>query len=57
MGGLATVRARFGCDVDRGDSDCDTLDQNADGMVDPVDLGFILSRLGACPRRHDANTA
>ena len=39
---------RFGFDVGSGDPDCDTADQNPDGMVDPLDVGFILSRFGSC---------
>ena len=43
------VRARFGCDVGSGDPDCDTADQNGDGVVDPLDSGFVLARFGPCP--------
>ena len=42
------VLARFGCEVDAGDEDCDAADQNGDGTVDPLDVGFILARFGTC---------
>ena len=31
-----------------GDPDCDAADMNGDGLVDPLDVGFILARFGAC---------
>lgn len=43
------VLARFGCEVDAGDPECDAADQNGDGNVDPLDVGFILARFGNCP--------
>ena len=42
------VLARFGCEVDAGDPDCDTADQNGDGAVDPLDVGYIAARFGTC---------
>ncbi len=42
------VLARFGCDVDAGDTDCDTADQNDDGQVDPLDVGYVAARFGTC---------
>ncbi len=32
-----------------GDPYCDAADQNGDGIVDPLDSGLILARLGDCP--------
>ena len=43
------VLARFGCSVGTGDADCDAADANADGAVDPLDVGFVLARFGDCP--------
>ncbi|MCH7702950.1 MAG: hypothetical protein IID37_14805 [Planctomycetes bacterium] len=42
------VLARFGCDVDSGDPDCDTADMNGDALVDPLDVGYVLARFGTC---------
>ena len=42
------VLARFGCEVDTGDPDCDTADQNDDGEVDPLDVGYVAARFGTC---------
>ena len=42
------VLARLGCEVNTGDPDCDTADRNADRLVNPLDVGFILARLGPC---------
>ena len=42
------VLARFGCEVDTGDPDCDIADQNDDGQVDPLDEGYVTARFGPC---------
>ena len=43
------VLSRFGCPVGTGDPNCDPADQNGDGLVDPLDVGFVLARFGECP--------
>ena len=42
------VLARFGCDVDSGDANCDIADMNGDALVDPLDVGYVLARFGTC---------
>ena len=43
------VLARLGCEVGVGNPNCDSADQNGDGLVDPLDVGFVLARFGPCP--------
>jgi len=45
---LGLLRLDFGCLVGSGDVDCDAADQNGDGLVDPLDVGFVLARFGTC---------
>ncbi len=42
------VNARLGCPVGTGDPGCDDADANHDGVVDPLDSGFVLARFGPC---------
>ena len=37
-----------GCAVGAGDPDCDLADANGNGLVNPLDAGFVLSRFGPC---------
>ena len=39
---------RRGVRRDTGDPDCDMIDQDSDGEVNPRDAGFILARFGDC---------
>ncbi|MCH7721499.1 MAG: hypothetical protein IH988_11035 [Planctomycetes bacterium] len=45
---LDIVVSRFHCPVGAADPDCDVADQNANGVVDPLGVGFVLSRFGEC---------
>jgi len=42
------VPARIGGEVGTGDPDCDAADANGNGIVDPLDVGYVLSRFGKC---------
>lgn len=46
---LTIVVRRFGRPVGSGDPNCDVADLNGDGLVDPLDTGFVLARSGECP--------
>ena len=45
---LGFVLGRLGCAVETDDADCVQADVNSDGAVDPLDVGYVLSRLGMC---------